>query len=80
MNGRVVAYQLAIFVTQWGLMILGFGILTKLVAPIRLFGSSLPFGTFLDAGVKGLVALTFSVVWLFVWDRQVRFYFYRHRR
>jgi hypothetical protein len=80
MNIRVVAYQLGIFVIQWGLMILGFGILTKIVAPFKLLAPTLPLGTFFDAGVKALVALAFSIIWLFVWDRQVRYYFYRHRR
>jgi hypothetical protein len=80
MNKRVVAYQVGIFVIQWGLMILGFGILTKIVAPLKLLGPNLPLGTYFDAGVKALVALTFSIIWLFVWDRQVRFYFYRHRK
>lgn len=80
MNYRVVAYQVGIFVIQWGLMILGFGILTKIIAPLKLLEPNLPLGTYFDAGVKALVALAFSVIWLFLWDRQVRVYFYRHRK
>ena len=79
MNRQVVAYQLGIFVTQWALMILGFGILTRIVAPLRLVALNLPFGSYFDASVKALVALALSAIWLFVWDRQVRFYFYRRR-
>jgi hypothetical protein len=60
-------------------MILGFGILTRFVAPLRLLAPSLPFGTYFDAGVKALLALALSVVWLFLWDRQVRYLFYKHR-
>lgn len=60
-------------------MIVGFGILTKVIAPLRLLSPSLPFGTYFDAGVKAIVALVLSVVWLFLWDRQVRLYFYRRR-
>jgi hypothetical protein len=80
MSKRSLAYQLGIFVIQWGLMIIGFGILTKIVAPLKLLEPSFPLGTYFSAAVKALVALTFSVVWLLVWDRQVRYYFYRHRR
>jgi len=61
-------------------MILGFGILTKIVAPLNLLAPSLSLGEYFDAGVKALAALALSLVWLFVWDRQVRYYFYRHRR
>lgn len=77
MNARVVLYQYMIFLIQWGLMIVGFGILTKYVAQLNLLSPNLPFGRYFDAGVKGLVALGFSVIWLFIWDRQVRFYFYK---
>jgi hypothetical protein len=80
MNIRVVAYQMGIFVIQWGLMILGFGILTKIVAPLKLLGPTLPLGTYFDAGVKALIALVFSVIWLLIWDRQVRYHFFRRAR
>lgn len=74
------ARQLGIFVTQWGLMILGFGILTRLIAPVKLLGSNFFLGSYIDAGLKALIALGFSIIWLFLWDRQVRFYFYRNRK
>jgi hypothetical protein len=80
MNIRVVAYQIGIFVIQWGLMILGFGILTKIVAPLKLLEPTLPIGTYFDAGVKALIALAFSMTWLFIWDRQVRYHFFRRTR
>ncbi len=79
MNKRAVAYQLLVFVTQWALMILGFEILSGVVAPFRFLESSLPFGRYFDAGVKGLIALVLSVAWLFIWDLQVRLYFFRRR-
>ena len=80
MNKKVVTFQLGIFVTQWGLMLIGFGLLTRIVAPATLVGPSLPLGRYLDAGVKGLIALGLSVVWLFIWDRQVRLYFFRRSK
>ncbi len=77
MNKRGVGYELVVFVTQWGLMLLGFGILTKFVAPLSLLNRSLSLGLYFDAAIKGLVALALSVTWLFIWDRQVRLYFHR---
>ena len=77
MNTRAVGYELVVFVTQWGLMLVGFGILTKFVAPLNLLNPSLSLGLYFDAAVKALIALVFSVTWLFVWDRQVRLYFHR---
>lgn len=80
MNWRVLILQLGIFGTQWVLMILGFGILTRVVAPLKLFGPGLFFGGYFDAGIKALIALGLSVFWLFLWDRQVRYFFYRHNK
>ncbi len=77
MNKRAVGYELTVFASMWGLMLLGFGILTKFVAPLNLLNPSLSLGLYFDAAVKGLVALVLSVAWLFIWDRQVRFYFRR---
>jgi hypothetical protein len=74
MNGRAFGYELVVFVTQWGLMLLGFGILTKFVAPLNLLSPSLSLGLYFDAAVKALSALVLSVAWLFIWDRQVRLY------
>ena len=75
MIGRAVGYEIVVFVTQWGLMLLGFGILTKFVAPLNLLNRSLSLGLYFDAGAKGLIALVLSVAWLFIWDRQVRLLF-----
>lgn len=77
MNGRVVLYQYIIFAVQWLLMILGFGILTKYVAPLNLLAPNIFPGRYFDAGVKALIALGLSILWLFIWDRQVRIYFYK---
>ena len=77
MNARVVAFQIVTFTSQWVLMILGFGLLTRIVAALRIFAPDLPFGNYFDPAVKALIALGLSVVWLLIWDRQVRYYFYR---
>ena len=77
MNTRAVGYELVVFGTQWGLMLVGFGILTKLIAPLNLVNPSSSLGLYFDAAAKALIALILSVTWLFVWDRQVRIYFRR---
>ena len=77
MNTRAVGYELVVFVTQWGLMLVGFGILTKLIAPLNLVNPSSSLGLYFNAAAKALIALILSVTWLFVWDRQVRIYFRR---
>ncbi len=61
-------------------MILGFGILSKLVAPFNPFETLVPLGKYVDAAIKALIALGFSVAWLLIWDRQVRLYFYRRAK
>jgi hypothetical protein len=75
MNTRAISYEIVVFVSQWGLMLLGFGILTKLVAPLDLLNPSLSLGLYFDAAIKALIALVLSVAWLFIWDRQVRLFF-----
>jgi hypothetical protein len=80
MNKCAIGYELVVFVTQWGLMLAGFGILTKVVAPLNLLNPSLSLGLYFDAASKALIALVLSVTWLFVWDRQVRIYFHRRGR
>ena len=77
MNRHAVGNELVVFATQWGLMLVGFGILTKFVAPLNLLNPSLSFGLYFDAAIKALIALALSMTWLFVWDRQVRLYFHR---
>jgi hypothetical protein len=77
MNKRAVGYELVVFLTQWGLMLIGFGVLTKFVAPLNLLNPGLPFGLYFDAAAKALIALILSVTWLFLWDRQVRIYFHK---
>lgn len=77
LNRRAVVLQLVVFVTQWGLMIIGFGILSLLIAPLRFLEPDVPLGRYFDAGLKAFLALLLSVAWLFIWYGQVRFYFYR---
>ena len=72
--------QLAVFVTQWGLMIIGFGILSLVIAPLRFLEPNGPLGRYFDAGLKALFALLLSVAWLFIWHGQVRLYFYKRRK
>ena len=78
MNRHAVGNELVVFVTQWGLMIIGFGILALIVAPLRI-QSDPSLGRYFDAAAKALIALVLSISWLFIWDRQVRMYFYRKR-
>jgi len=59
-------------------MIVGFGILALLVAPLRIQVDP-SLGRYFDAGVKAMIALVLSISWLFIWDRQVRLDFYRKR-
>ena len=78
LNQRAITLQLIVFITQWALMIIGFGILALVVAPLRIqLDPSL--GRYFDAAVKGMIALLLSISWLFIWDRQVRLYFYRKK-
>jgi hypothetical protein len=80
-GGRMtVALQFLVFLTQWTLMIVGFGLLATVVASSRLLPPGIENARYVDAAIKGLVALVMSVFWLLVWDRQVRFFFYRKRR
>ncbi len=78
LNQRAIALHLIVFVTQWGLMIIGFGILALVVAPFRI-QSDPSLGRYFDAAVKAIIALVLSISWLFIWDRQVRLYFYKKR-
>ena len=77
MNRRAVGYELVVFVTKWVLMLIGFGVLTRFVAPLNLLNPSLSLGLYFDAAAKALIALVLSVTWLFIWDRHVRLYFHR---
>jgi len=76
---KTVALQFLVFLTQWTLMIAGFGLLATEVAPSRLLPAGIENARYADAAIKGLVALVMSVFWLLVWDRQVRFFFYRKK-
>ena len=80
MDRKGVSYQVLIFSTQWILMLIGFGLLSQNIAPAKLLDPNFPFGRYFDAGIKALVALFLSVVWLFLWDRQVRVFFYRRKQ
>ncbi len=61
-------------------MIVGFGLLAVEIAPTRLVPPSVTYDRYLDAVVKAVIAVVMSVFWLFVWDRQVRLFFYRRER
>ena len=76
MNQRAIALQLIIFAIQWGLMIIGFAILALIIAPLHL-PTDPSLGRYFDAGLKAVIALVLSISWLYIWDRQVRIYFYR---
>ncbi len=80
LNLRTIFFQLLVFLVQWLLMILGFYLLVAVIAPSRIFDTSYPFERFIDAALKALIAFLMSVFWLFVWDRQVRIFFYNKRR
>lgn len=60
-------------------MVIGFGILALVIAPLRI-PSDPSLGRYFDAGLKAVIALVLSVSWLFIWDRQVRLYFYRNQK
>jgi len=59
-------------------MITGFGLLALLVAPLRIQLDP-GLSRYFEAAVKAMIALVLSISWLFIWDRQVRLYFYRKR-
>ncbi len=80
MNQRALAYQALIFSVQWLLMIAGFVILVHPVLNIKIFESNVSLGEYVDAGIKAMIAFALSVVWLFLWDKQVRLLFYRKTR
>lgn len=77
MNVKAVGLQATIFSVQWVLMLFGFGIISQYIAPARILGTDLLWGGYVDAGLKALAALAMSVAWLVLWDRQVRWLFYR---
>jgi hypothetical protein len=72
MNARILGIQMLIFLVQWTLMILGFGLLTQFIATTRLIPSYVSYDRVLDSALKAGIALVMSVFWLYVWDRQVR--------
>ena len=80
MNKRVVAIQILIFSIQWALMLMGFGLLSIVLAPTRLIPSDVPFERIIDSIVKTAIALVMSALWLYLCDRQVRILIYRRER
>jgi hypothetical protein len=76
---KVVALQSLIFTVEWGLMLVGFGLISVLIVPYPIFPESGSIYRFLNAGLKALFGLMLSLVWLFVWDRQVRTLLYPGR-
>ena len=80
MTQRIVTLQFLVFLVQWALMLSGFYLLALVVAPAKLVGSTFEFGKYVDAGLKALVALSMSVFWLFIWDKQVRTLLFRKEK
>jgi hypothetical protein len=80
MNKRVVAIQVLIFSIQWGLMLIGFGLLALVLRPTQLIPSDVPFERIIDSTAKAGIALVMSAFWLYVWDRQVRILIYRREK
>ena len=79
MKLKVVALQSLIFTVEWGLMLVGFGLISVLIVPYPIFPENGSIYRLLNAGLKALFGLMLSLVWLFLWDRQVRIFFYRRR-
>lgn len=77
MNARTVSIQMFIFFVQWILMIIGFGLLALIIAPVRLIPSNVAYDRILDSALKAGTALVMSLFWLYVWDRQVRHLIYK---
>ena len=77
MNSRTVLMQFLVFLTQWILMLLGFYLLALVIAPAKVLDPAFAFGRYFDAAFKATSALVMSLLWLFIWDRQVRAFFYR---
>ncbi len=61
-------------------MLIGFGLLAKVLRPITLIRSDAPFEHIIDSTIKAGIALVMSLFWLYVWDRQVRILIYRRER
>ncbi len=77
LNSRTIVLQFVVFLIQWSLMIVGFYILAFEIAPFRVVDPTFAFERYFDAALKAVVGLLMSVFWLYVWDRQVRVFFYR---
>lgn len=80
MKLKVVALQSLIFTVQWGLMLVGFGLISALLVPYPIFPETASIYRYLNAGLKALVGLILSLVWLYVWDSQVRIFFYKWKQ
>jgi len=60
-------------------MLLGFGLIAKFIAPRAFFPETIPVLRYLDAATKAALGLLLSVTWLFIWDRQVRVFFFSRK-
>ncbi len=80
LNGRTIVLQFSVFLTQWLLMIIGFYLLAMVIAPLRVVDTAFAFERYLDSALKGVIGVLMSVSWLYLWDRQVRVFFYRKNR
>jgi hypothetical protein len=61
-------------------MLLGFGLISVFLVPYPIFPETGSIYRYLNAGLKAFVGLMLSLVWLFLWDRQVRIFFYRRNQ
>ncbi len=57
-------------------MLFGFGLIARFIAPRTLIPETTLVLRYLDAGVKAALGLILSMTWLFIWDRQVRAFFF----
>jgi hypothetical protein len=61
-------------------MLLGFGLISVFLVPYPILPETGSIYRYLNAGLKAFVGLMLSLVWLFLWDRQVRIFFYRRNQ
>ena len=77
MRMRVVILQCLIFTVEWALMLLGLGLIVAFVVPFTLIPESSLINRYFDAAVQAFIGLLLSLLWLYIWDRQVRIFFFR---
>jgi hypothetical protein len=61
-------------------MLVGFGIISVFLVPYPIFPETGSIYRYLNAGLKALIGMILSLVWLFLWDRQVRTFFFGNKQ